>query len=204
MPRSPGVATTRRQFSGPAIRSTARLAYGADSSVSIPVASALPPMIASERCGPLDAVEQATMRLAEERSAALVGPDLDGRRLVDLDQRATGRRERPEIRVEGVGGGEDTARSSPPLAAVSGPTTSCLAALRGQAGHRQPPVERRPAVLEPAVGYRLEAGRLLRPDGGLDQLEIAGIGRQRRARQRPEQRGKHGGRAPRDSVARPS
>ena len=127
IPRSPGVATTSRQLSGPAIRSTARLAYGAARRVSIPAVSALPPVIASERWVPVDAIEQAPMRLAEERPCRGVGADRDGGRLVDLDERAAGGGELAEDRVEATRRARRTVGAPRRRARrVYGPCTACL------------------------------------------------------------------------------
>ncbi len=66
-------------------------------------ASALPPMIASDRCGPSTPSSRRRCASRKSRRAASSRPDLDRRRLVDLDHRAAGGGQCPEIRVEGLG-----------------------------------------------------------------------------------------------------
>ena len=141
------------------MRSTARLAYGAARRVSIPAVSALPPVIASERWVPVDAVEQAPMRLAEERPCRGVGTDPGRGRLVDLDERAAGRGQLAEDRVEGPA----CARTWPAAGCVArrctARCTACLTERSVSAGGRPPGVERLPLPEVAAIADRVEPGR---------------------------------------------
>ena len=73
------------------MRSTARLAYGAASRVSIPGGVRVAAGDRQREVGAGDAVEQPPMRLAEELPLRGVGADRGRGRLVDLDQRTARR-----------------------------------------------------------------------------------------------------------------
>ena len=159
----------------------------------MPAAFASPPVIASDRCVPGHAVQQAQVEVAEPRPLVGVVADLDRGRFVDLDQRAAGLGEVADDAVEGVAGAQRriaadragcTARGGRALTARSVSAAVARHASSGSSPDR-----------EAAIGDRVETGRLLGADDRLEErLGRRALG-QRRARQRAEERREHVARA---------
>ena len=199
IPRSPGAAATSRQLSGPAMRSTARLAYGAASRVSTPAASALPPVSASDRCEP--AMPSRSRRWASRnsaRSASSVPIAVAAGSWISISgQPAAARSRRSALRAVAR---SSVARLRAPAAvpsspAVYGPGHGLLDGVVGQALGGGPGTGEIRVGGRAAVGDRVQAGRLLGADGGLDERVPWHIDGEWRPRQGSEQRGEHRGRS---------
>ncbi len=190
-PRSPGVATTSRQLSGPAIRSTARLAYGAARIVAIPARSGVPTGDRERQVRVTHAVQQDPVRCAEQLT--LGGVVADGRRPGLVDLRPDGQPAAASSRTTALSVRARASTSAPsPRPLVYGPVTSLLDGPVGQRGGRPPGVHRPVLTVQAAVGDRVEPGRLLGADGRLDERITRRALGQRRARESSEERCEHG------------